>query len=65
MDSQTTEKVLVTLTPVQLKDIYEKAAAIGAKEALKAFEQERKKNLAAEATVGLEIRSCSCETIIC
>lgn len=30
MDSQTTEKVLVTLTPVQLKDIYEKAAAIGA-----------------------------------
>lgn len=43
MDSQTTEKVLVTLTPVQLKDIYEKAAAIGAKEALKAFEQERKK----------------------
>lgn len=43
MDSQTTEKVLVTLTPVQLKDIYEKAAAIGAKEALKTFEQERKK----------------------
>lgn len=43
MDSQTREKVLVTLTPVQLKDIYEKAAAIGAKEALKAFEQERKK----------------------
>ena len=43
MDSQTTEKVLVTLTPVQLKDIYEKAAAIGAKEALKAFERERKK----------------------
>lgn len=43
MDSQTTETVLVTLTPVQLKDIYEKAAAIGAKEALKAFEQERKK----------------------
>ena len=43
MDSQTIEKVLVTLTPVQLKDIYEKAAAIGAKEALKAFEQERKK----------------------
>lgn len=43
MDSQTTKKVLVTLTPVQLKDIYEKAAAIGAKEALKVFEQERKK----------------------
>lgn len=43
MDSQATEKVLVALTPVQLKDIYEKAAAIGAREALKAFEQERKK----------------------
>lgn len=43
MDSQVTEKVLVALTPMQLKDIYEKAAAIGAKEAMKAFEQERKK----------------------
>lgn len=44
MDSQLTDnKVLVTLTPVQLKDIYEKAAAIGAREALKAFERERKK----------------------
>lgn len=40
MDNQ---KVLVTLTPTQLNDIYEKAAAIGAKEALKTFEQERKK----------------------
>lgn len=54
MDSQTREKVLVTLTPVQLKDIYEKAAAIGAKEALKAFEQERKKNTTAGVTVVLE-----------
>lgn len=44
MDSQTTdERVVVTLTPTQLKDIYEKAATIGAKEALKTFEQERKK----------------------
>lgn len=44
MGSQITdEKVLVTLTPMQLKDIYEKAATIGAKEALKAFEQARKK----------------------
>lgn len=44
MDSQKTdERVLVTLTPAQLKDIYEKAAAIGAKEALRTFEQERKK----------------------
>ena len=49
MDSQTTEKVLVTLTPVQLKDIYEKAAAIGAKEALKAFEQERKKQFSSRS----------------
>lgn len=49
MDSQTTEKVLVTLTPVQLKDIYEKAAVIGAKEALKAFEQERKKEFSSRS----------------
>lgn len=44
MDSQTTDnKTLVVLTREQLKDIYENAAAIGAKEALKMFEQERKK----------------------
>lgn len=44
MDSQTTDnKTLVVLTHEQLKDIYENAAAIGAKEALKMFEQERKK----------------------
>lgn len=44
MDNQTTdERVMVTLTPSQLKDIYEKAAAIGAREALKTFEQEQKK----------------------
>ncbi len=44
MDNQIAEKgVLVTLTPNQLKDIYERAAAIGAKEALKTFEQERKR----------------------
>ena len=35
--------MLVTLTSVQLKEIYEKAAAIGAKEALKAFDQKREK----------------------
>lgn len=35
--------LLVSLTSDQLKDIYEKAAAIGAKEAIKTFEQERKK----------------------
>lgn len=34
---------IVALTQEQIKEIYEKAAAIGAKEALKAFEQERKK----------------------
>lgn len=44
MDSQQTDnRALVTLTHEQLKDIYESAAAIGAKEGLKAFEQERKK----------------------
>ena len=44
MDSQTTDnKALVVLTHEQLKEIYENAAAIGAKEALKMFEQERKK----------------------
>lgn len=44
MDSQTTDnKSLVALTHEQLKDIYENAAAIGAKEALKMFEKERKK----------------------
>lgn len=44
MDSQITEqRTLITLTPEQLKNIYEKAAEIGAKEALQAYEQERKK----------------------
>lgn len=44
MDSQKTDnRALVVLTHEQLRDIYENAAAIGAKEALKIFEQERKK----------------------
>lgn len=44
MDGQETDnRALVTLTHEQLKDIYEKAATIGAKEALKTFEKERKK----------------------
>lgn len=44
MDSQKKdERALVVLTHEQLKDIYEKAAAIGANEALKTFERERKK----------------------
>lgn len=41
MDS--TEKIFFTITPKQLKDIYEKAAAIGAQEAIKAYEIQRKK----------------------
>ncbi len=40
---------MVVLTQEQLKDIYEKAAAIGAKEALKKFEQERKKEFEKKA----------------
>lgn len=36
------EKIL-SLSAAELREIYEKAAAIGAREALKAFEQERKK----------------------
>lgn len=44
MDNQTTNNgSLVVLTHEQITDIYEKAAAIGAKEALRVFEQERKK----------------------
>ena len=43
MDQSTTEKTLITLTQEQLKNIYERAAEIGAKEALKAYDQERKK----------------------
>lgn len=42
-NQQTDNESLVVLTHEQLKDIYEKAAAIGAKEALKMFGQERKK----------------------
>lgn len=45
MNSQQKETgaVVVTLTNEQLRDIYEKAAAVGAKEAMKTLEQERKK----------------------
>lgn len=47
MDGQSTEeraeKVIIALTPEQLKDICANAAEIGAKEALKTYEQERKK----------------------
>ncbi len=50
---KTDGKILVTLTQDQLKDIYEKAAAIGAREAVKAFEQERKKELGKKADIRL------------
>lgn len=44
MDSRGTDtKGMVVLTHDQLNDIYENSAAIGAREALKTFEQERKK----------------------
>jgi len=50
MDTQKKdEKALVVLTQGQLKDIYEKAAAIGANEALKTFRQERKKEYSRRA----------------
>ena len=48
-DETTKETVLITITPEQLKNIYERAATIGAKEALKAFEQERKKEYSGRA----------------
>lgn len=37
------KEVLITLTKEQIKEIYERAAEIGAKEALKIFEQKQKK----------------------
>lgn len=37
------ERKLITLTQEQLKNVYEKAAEIGAKEAMKAYKQEKKK----------------------
>lgn len=50
MDTQKKdEKALVVLTQGQLKDIYEKAAAIGANEALKTFRQEQKKEYSSRA----------------
>lgn len=43
------EVSIIALTYEQLNEIYEKAAAIGAKEALKTFEQERKKEYSGRA----------------
>lgn len=48
-DEKTRVPTIITLTADQLRDIYEKAAAIGAKEALKTFEQERKKEYSGRA----------------
>lgn len=42
-DEKEKDETLFLVTSEQMKEIYEKAAAIGAKEALKIFEQERKK----------------------
>lgn len=41
--------VIIAVTPEQMEAIYEKAAQIGAKEALKTFEQERKKEYGGRA----------------
>lgn len=43
------EVSVISITSEQLKEIYEKAAAIGAREALKTFEQERKKEYGGRA----------------
>lgn len=48
-EEKTKERILISITPEQLKDIYERAATIGAKEALKTFEQERKKEYSGRA----------------
>lgn len=69
MDSQSTEeraeKVIIALTPEQLKDICANAAEIGAKEALKTYDQERKKSRENGQTEDCEIQSCSCVIITC
>lgn len=43
------EVSLICLTSIQLRDIYEKAAAIGAREALKEFKKEREKEFGKRA----------------
>lgn len=48
-DKRTDEGSLVVLSHEQLKDIYEKASAIGANEALKTFDRERKKEYSSRA----------------
>lgn len=50
MDNQgTVDKAMVVLTHEQLKDIYEKAATIGAKEAIKTYENEKEKEYSKRA----------------
>lgn len=46
---QNRAKIFTVMTDKELSSIYEKAAAIGAKEALKTFEQERKKEYSSRA----------------
>lgn len=46
---KTNMTTMVSISAEQLKEIYEQAATIGAKEALKTFEQERKKEYAGRA----------------
>lgn len=48
-DENSEEPSFILLTSQQLKEIYEKSAGIGAKEALKFFEQERKKEYSGRA----------------
>lgn len=48
-ESKEKEVLLISLHPEQLKEICERAATIGAKEALKTFEQERKKEYSGRA----------------
>ncbi len=43
------QESLLILTPTELREIYKEAAAIGAREALKTFEQERKKEYSGRA----------------
>jgi len=59
------ETLTVVLTYGQMQELNEKAAAAGAREALKTLEQERKKNTARGLTGGYGILSCFCGITIC
>lgn len=58
------EKVM-SLTATELREIYERAAAIGAKEAIKIFEQERKRSTARGQISGFAILNSSCGITTC